>query len=146
MRTRAGAERQNDVGELLVRAHLVGRRARHVEDLAAQRQDCLDLAVTCLLGRASGAVAFDEKDLSAQGTVAGAVGELARQAQLAGRGLACQLTLLAPPLALLGPFRDAVEEQPRGRRICAQPMIEMILDGILYEPGLLDRGEPLLGL
>ena len=80
------------------------------------------------------------------GAVAGAVGELAGQAQLARRGLARQLALLAPALALLGALGDAVEEQPRGRRIGAEPMVEMVLDGTLDEPRRLGRGQPLLGL
>jgi len=102
--------------------------------------------VARLLGRATGAVAFNEKDLGSRRTVAGAVGELAGQAQLARRGLARQLALLAPAQAFLGPLRDAVEELPRGRRIGAQPVVEMVLDSVFDEPGCLDRGEPLLGL
>src|SRR5215472_13509113 len=88
MRTRARAERQDDIGELLVAAHLVGRRARYVQDLTAQRQDRLGFAVARLLGGAAGAVAFDKKDLGARRTITSAVGKLAGQAQLAGRRLA----------------------------------------------------------
>ena len=146
MRAGAGAERQDDVAELLVAAHLVGRGAGDVEDLAAQRQDRLGLAVARLLGRAAGAVALDEEDLGAGGAVAGAVGELAGQAQLAGRGLARQLLLLAAAEPLLGALGDAVEQQSGGRRVGAEPMVEMVADRGLDEPRRLDAGEPLLGL
>ena len=146
MRSGAGAERQDDVRQLLVGAHLVGRRAGDVEDLAAQRQDRLGLAVARLLGRAAGAVALDEEDLGAGGAVAGAIGELAGQPQFARRRLARQLALLPPPLALLGALGDAIQQHPRGRRIAAEPMVEMVLDGTLDEPRRLGGGEPLLGL
>src|SRR5262249_42540744 len=72
--------------------------------------------------------------------------ELARQAELAGRRLARQLASLAPALAFFRPFNNSVEEQPRGCRIGAQPMIKMILDRILDEPCGLGGSEPLLGL
>src|SRR5256885_12165231 len=109
MRAGAAAERQHDVAELLVATHLVGRGARYMEDLAAQRQDRLRLAVARLLRRAAGAVALDEKNFGACGAVARAVGKLARQTQFAGRALARHLALLAPPLPLLGALADAVE-------------------------------------
>src|ERR1700757_4486194 len=146
MRAGAGAERQDDVRELLIAAHLVGRGTRNVQDLAPQRQDRLGLAIARLLGRAARTVALDKKDLSTGSTVAGAVGELARQAELAGRGLARQLALLPSPLTFFRPFDNSVEEQPRGCRIGAQPMIEMILDCVLDEPRRFARSEPLLGL
>src|SRR5205823_13446115 len=109
-------------------------------------QDRLGLAVARLLGRAARAVALDEKDLGARGAVARAVGELAGQAELAGRGLARQFALLASPLALLGALHDPIEQPPGGSRIGAQPVIEMVLYGILHQPCRLARGEPLLGL
>ena len=69
--------------------------------------------------------------------VAGAIGELAGQPQFAGRRLARQLALLPPALAFLGPLGDAIQQLPRGRRIAAQPMVEMILDGISRRAGRL---------
>src|SRR5260370_10526480 len=146
MRSRAGAERQDDVRQLLVGPHLVGRGARNVEDLAAERQAPMGLAVARLLGRAAGAVALDQENLGTGGGVAAAIGELAGKPQLAGCGLSRQLALLTAPLALLGPFGDALEKHPCGRRIGAQPMVEMILDGTLDQPCRLDRGQSLLGL
>src|SRR4029077_3456095 len=100
--------------------HLVGRGAGHVEDLAPERQDRLGLAVARLFRRAAGAVALDEKDLGPRGAAAGAIGELAGEAQLPRRALPRELLLLAPALALLGALGDAVEKRAAGRRVGAQ--------------------------
>ena len=80
----AAAQRLLEVGDFLVGADLVGGGRGDVQDLAADRQDRLGLAVARLLGRAAGAVALDDEQLGAFGVVIGAVGELAGQAQLAG--------------------------------------------------------------
>ena len=103
-------------------------------------------AIARLFGRAAGAVALDEKNLGAGGAVAAAIGELAGEPQFAGRALARQLALLTAPLALLGTFGNAVEKHACGRRIGAEPMVEMILDGTLDQPRRLGGGQPLLGL
>src|SRR5688572_4763686 len=88
-------ERETEVSDLGVGADLVGGGAGDVENLAADRQDRLGLAVARLLGAAAGAVAFDDEQLGLAGTFARAVGELAGQAELAraGRGLALDLAL-----------------------------------------------------
>src|SRR3546814_2523961 len=59
----AAAERERDVGDLLVALQLVGRGAGDVEDLAAQRQHRLGLARARLLGRAAGRIALHQEDL-----------------------------------------------------------------------------------
>ena len=64
-RARAAAERLHQVGEFLVLLQLARRRAGDVQDLAAQRQDGLRVAVARLLGRAAGGVAFDQEDFGA---------------------------------------------------------------------------------
>ena len=51
----AGAHRLDEGADLLRREHLVEARALDVQDLAAQRQDGLVVAVAALLGRAAGA-------------------------------------------------------------------------------------------
>src|SRR5262249_28679718 len=43
------------------------------------RQDCLELAVAALLGRAAGALTLDDEELGLTGVALLAVGELARQ-------------------------------------------------------------------
>src|SRR5260370_175200 len=99
--------------------------------------------VARLLGRAAGAVALNEEDLGAGGAVARTVGELAGQAQFAGRALARQVALLAPALALLGALGDAVEQDAAGCRVGAEPVVEMVAHRRLDEPRRLGRGEPL---
>jgi hypothetical protein len=92
--------------------------------------DRLCFAVARLFRRAAGAVALDEEDLGAGGAGSrDAIGEAYGQPQFAGRGLARQLALLAPALALFGALGDAVEQYPRRPRVGAQPMVEMVLDG-----------------
>ena len=77
----AAAERGDDVLELLVRQHLLGRRLLGVEHLAAQREDRLGAPVAALLGRAAGRVALDDEQLALAGIGRRAVGELAGQVQ-----------------------------------------------------------------
>src|SRR5690606_15529628 len=76
----AGAERHHDVLDLLVVEDLIEAGLFDVEDLAAQREDGLEVAVAGLLGRAAGGVALDEEDLALGGVLRGAVGELAGEA------------------------------------------------------------------
>jgi len=65
---------------------------------------------------------------------------------LAGRALARHLALLAAALTLFGALGDAVEERPAGRRVGAQPMVEMVAHRAFDEASGLGRGKPLLGL
>ena len=62
----AAAEREGQVGDLAVGADLVGGGAGDVEDLAADGEDRLGLAVARLLGRAAGAVALDDEQFGAR--------------------------------------------------------------------------------
>ena len=82
--------------------------AGHVEDLAAQGQHGLGLAVARLLGGAAGRVAFDDEELGAFLLARRAIGELAGQPELAHRGLAADFLFLAPADALLGAVDDEV--------------------------------------
>ena len=68
--------------------HLVETRLLDVQDLALEREDRLVLAVAALLGRAAGAVPFDEIDLAERRVFLLAVGHLAGQAAPVERGLA----------------------------------------------------------
>ena len=61
----AAAQSLDEVLDLLVFAQLVGAGTGDVQDLAAQRQDRLRLAVTRGLGRAAGRIALDQEDLRA---------------------------------------------------------------------------------
>ena len=76
----AAADRGDDRADFLVRQHLVDARLLDVDDLAAQRQDRLEVALASLLGRAAGRVALDEIELAERG-----IGELSsRRACRAG--------------------------------------------------------------
>jgi hypothetical protein len=93
VRADAGAERGDQGDDLLAGQHLVDAGLLDVEDLAAQRQDRLGLAVAALLGGAAGRVTLDDEQLGVLGVALLAVGELAGQGEavedaLAGDGLA----------------------------------------------------------
>src|SRR4029453_18099135 len=82
----AGAAAQGlaEVGDFLVGADFCGGRRGDVQDLAADGEDGLGLAVAGLLGRAAGAVALDDEQFRALGVVIGAVGYLAGVGGLGG--------------------------------------------------------------
>ena len=61
MRAGAAADRLHEVGNLCVGSHLVARGGCDVQNLAAQGQDRLRLAVARLLGAAACGVALDDK-------------------------------------------------------------------------------------
>ena len=86
----AGAERRDDVADLLGGERLVEARLLDVQDLAAQRQDRLERAVAALLGRAAGRVALDEVQLALLGVALLALGELAGQARAVEGALAAR--------------------------------------------------------
>jgi hypothetical protein len=93
----AAAQRLDQIGQFLVLLQFAGAGAGDVQDFASERQDGLGGAVARLLCAAAGGIAFDQENLGSLGGVAGAIRQLAGQAQLAGRGLARNLFLL--PLA-----------------------------------------------
>ena len=70
------------------RQHLVEARALDVEDLAAQRQHRLVLAVAALLGGAAGRVALDDEEFGLGRIALLAIGELAGQRGDVERALA----------------------------------------------------------
>ena len=87
--------------------HLVEARALDIEDLAAQRQHGLVLAVAALLGRAAGRVALDDEEFGLGRVLLLAVGELAGQRGDVERGLAAhQVARLARRFAGGGGLDD----------------------------------------
>lgn len=68
--------------------HAVGGHFPGVEDLAAQRQDRLEVLVAGLFGAAAGRVAFHQEQLGARQVLADAVGQLAGQGRALGDLLA----------------------------------------------------------
>jgi hypothetical protein len=120
--------------------------AGDVEDLAAQRQDCLVGTVAGLLGRAAGRIALDDEQFRAFGTGLAAIGELARKAQLAHRGLAVDFLFLAPPDPFVGAVDHPFEQLVGFRGRIRQKMVERIAHGVFDNPLGLDGGELVLGL
>ena len=75
----AGAERGDQCADLGRRQHLVEARALDIEDLAAQGQHRLVLAVARLLGGAAGRVALDDEEFGFGRIALLAIGKLAGQ-------------------------------------------------------------------
>ena len=94
----ARADGGDDAADFLVGQHLVLAGLVGVDDLAAQGEDGLELAVAAALGAAAGRIALDEVQLAAIDDLAGAVAELAGQAA-AGQGA---LALAEEGLGLAG--------------------------------------------
>ena len=84
----AGADRRDDRLDLEVREHLVDAVLLRVDDLAAEREDRLEVLVARVDGGAAGGVALDEVELAALGVGRLAVGELAGKAAADERALA----------------------------------------------------------
>jgi hypothetical protein len=111
-------------GEHLGRGDLPG-----VEDLAAQRQDGLELAAARLLGRAARRIALDQEQLGRLQVLARAVGQLAGEGGAADDSLA--LDLLAGPQARLG----AVDGQPSDAVGVAGVLVQPQAAGVLGDAG-----------
>ena len=121
-RADAGAERGDDVGHLLGRQHLVDARALDVEDLAADRQHGLELALAALLGGAAGRVALDDEQLGVRRVAILAFGEAARQPQAVERALAPrQLARLARRLARERRLDDLADDDLGFLRVLLEP-------------------------
>ena len=80
VRPRAGADHLDDRGALGVLQHVADRGLLDVQDLAADRQQRLELGVAGQLGGAERGVALDDEQLAAVVVVAAAVGQLRRAA------------------------------------------------------------------
>src|SRR5690606_37911980 len=84
--------------DLLAGQHFTAVHFPSVEDLAAQRQDRLELLVPRLLGTAASRIAFHQKQFSTGRILTGAVSQLARQRRALSDLLALDLLArLEPP-------------------------------------------------
>ena len=124
-----GAERGDQRADLLRREHLVEARPLDVEDLAAQRQHRLVLAVAALLGRAAGRIALDDEEFGLGRVALLAVGELAGQRGDVERALAPrQLARLARRLARGGRLDHLADDRLGLRRMLLEPGAEPLVD------------------
>ena len=130
----AAAQRRDHGADFFVAQHLVVAGLLHVEDLALERQDGLELAVAALLGGAACAFTLDEVEFAAIRLALGAVGQLAGQAAAIQRALAPgQVAGLARGLTCARRVNGLVDDLLRDRRILlqerAQPLIHERLHG-----------------
>ena len=91
-----GGDHGADFGVL---QHLVQARLLDVDQLAANRQDRLELPVAALLGRAAGGITLDDVQLGVRRVAVRAIGQLAGQAAAGERAFAHRLARLAGRLA-----------------------------------------------
>ena len=144
----AAAERRHQVLQLLVRHHLLQRRLLGVQDLAAQREDRLRLALAALLGRAAGRIALDEEQLALARVGRRAVGQLAGQVEaVRHRRLARhRLRGRARRLARLRRQRDALDDLRARGPVLQQEALERRADRAVDLRLRLRAAEPFLGL
>ena len=116
-----------------------------VDDLAAQRQHRLGVAVAALLGRAAGGVALDDEQLGQARVADRAVGELAGQGRVLERRLAAgQVAGLARRLRGRGRRRRLADDPPGVARVLLEELAQLAVDGLLDQA--LDRRVAELGL
>ena len=143
----AGAERGDQRADLLGGDHLVEAGALDIEDLAAERQHRLVLAVAALLGRAAGRIALDDEELGLGRIALLAVGELAGQrGHVEGALAAGQLARLARRLARRGGLDDLADDDLRFRRMLLEPGAEGVVDEALDHRPNLGGDQLVLGL
>ena len=119
----SGDQRENFVaGEQLLVA-----RFFHVQNLAAQRQDRLELAVATLLGGATGGVALDNVDFAARRVFFLAVRQLAGQAHAVEHTLAaCHVARLAGRFTGAGRLDDLADNDLGVRWTLLQVVVQQL--------------------
>ena len=144
----AAAHGEREVRDFSVGADLVHGGGGDVEDLAADRQDRLGLAVARLLGRTAGRIAFDDEQLGLALALASAVGEFAGKAEFARRRgrLALDLTLGLAGEAFIHPLHDMAEQGLASFHVVGEEMVEVIAHRIFDHARGLGAGQAVLGL
>ena len=141
----AGADGRDQRADLQVAQHAVDARLFDVQDLAAQRQDRLGLAVAPLLGGTAGRVALHDVELALLRIALGAVGQLAGQRGRIERALAPgQLARLARRRAGAGGEHRLLDDAPRDAGILLEEGTELVVDDGRDDP--LDLAVAELGL
>src|SRR6266542_1950070 len=130
----AGAERGDQRDDFLRRQQLLDARPLHVENLAAKRQDRLELAVASLLRRSARGIALDQIDFAQRGIALLAVCELAGQSHAVEHALAArQLARLAGGFARARGLDDLRADDPRVVRMLEQEVGELRRNGLLHD-------------
>ena len=147
----AGADDLDDRGALGVLEHVGDGRLLHVEDLAADRQQRLELGVAGQLGGAERGVALDDEQLAAVDVVAAAVDQLGGKRGVLQGALAA-LVLLCWRAAMRA--LDAATTFSRTARTCCfcaalgavERLLQLPADDLGDDPGGRRGAEDLLGL
>ncbi|MNO89265.1 hypothetical protein D3C76_807440 [compost metagenome] len=129
---------------LLRGQHFIGRDFPGVEDLAFQRHDRLEFAVTRLLGRAARRVTFNEEQLGAIKILCGAVGQFTRQRRTAGQLFTYHFLRRAH--TALGAGNRHFSQHFCGLNVLVQPQAEGVFHHAGDEGRALTRRETLFGL
>ena len=109
--------------------HLVVARLLYIQDLALERQDGLETAVTALLGGAAGRLALHQEQLATLGILLLAVGQLAGQSTGIERTFAPgQVARLAGRLARAGRVNSLPHDLAHHRRILVEILAQLVVD------------------
>ena len=142
-----GADRGNERADGVGGQRAVQAGTLHVQNLTAQRQDGLELAVAGLLGRTACGIALYNEDFGLGGVLAGAVGELAGHAERVEHVLATgHLASLASSLAGLQRLGGLADDALGRRGVLLQVFAEALGDGVLHQRADLGVAELRLGL
>ncbi len=143
----AGAQRRDQRQHFLARQHLVEARAFHVQDLALERQDRLELAVTALLGGAACGVTLDKEQLGHRRILLLAVRELAWQAHAVHDALAARhFAGLARGFAGAGRIDDLAADDLGVVRCFQQEVGQRLADELFHGQAHFGGNELVLGL
>ncbi len=143
----AGAQGGDEGDDFVAGQQLLVACLLHVQDLAAQRQDGLELAIAPLLGGAAGGVALDDVDLAQRRVFFLAVGQLAGQAHAVQHAFAaCHLACLARGLAGARGLDDLAAEDLRVVRFFFQIVGERLGDDVLDRRAHFGADQLVLGL
>src|SRR5204863_4466070 len=122
-------------------------RALDVEDLAAQRQDRLELAIAALFRRASRGVAFDQVQLAERRIALLAIGELAGQTHAVEDAFTSrELARLACGFSRPRGLDDLAADDAGIRRVLEQKFGKLATDDFLHDRLHFGGDELVLGL
>ncbi|MPL85446.1 hypothetical protein SDC9_31414 [bioreactor metagenome] len=142
-----GAKCGDQRADLLRAEHPVETRALDVQDLAAQRQHRLVLALAPLLGRAAGRIPLDQEEFGIGGVLRLAIGKLAGQRGDVHRRLAPgELAGLARRLAGKRRLDDLADDRARLAGMFLEPFAELLVHQVLDRRPDLGGDELVLGL
>ena len=124
----AGADGGDHGADFVVLKHLVQARLLDVDELAADRQDRLELPVAPLLGRAAGGITLDDVELGVGRVAVGAIGQLAGQAAAGERAFADGLARFARRLARARRQQALLDDLLRHRRVRVEVRHQPVVD------------------